>query len=94
MDKLELFNKVAEVVKENSVTGYTPIESLDIPWASTNLDSLDAIMMCVYLSEMYGVEEETSKQFVFTTPKELIDLVEANKSKEPTSVEEALGGIV
>jgi acyl carrier protein len=94
MDKLELFNKVAEVVKLNSVTKYKPISTLDMPWADTNLDSLDAIMMCVYLSEIYNVEEETSKEFVFTTPRELIDLVEANKTTEPESLDAAIAGIV
>jgi acyl carrier protein len=94
MDKLELFNKVAEVVKLNSVTKYKPISTLDMPWADTNLDSLDSIMMCVYLSEIYNVEEETSKEFVFTTPKELIDLIEANKTTEPESLDAAIAGIV
>jgi acyl carrier protein len=94
MDKLELFNKVAEVVKLNSVTKYKPISTLDMPWADTNLDSLDAIMMCVYLSEIYNVEEETSKEFVFTTPRELIDLVEANKTTKPESLDAAIAGIV
>lgn len=94
MDKLELFNKVAEVVKLNSVTKYNPISTLDMPWADTNLDSLDAIMMCVYLSEIYNVEEETSKEFVFTTPRELIDLVETNKTTEPESLDAAIAGIV
>ena len=94
MDKLELFNKVAEVVKLNSVTKYKPISTLDMPWADTNLDSLDAIMMCVYLSEIYNVEEETSKEFVFTTPRELIDLVETNKTTEPESLDAAIAGIV
>lgn len=94
MDKLELFNRVAFLVKQDAVTKYIAIESLDVPWANTNLDSLDAIMMCVYLSEIYGVEEETSKQFEFTTPKELMDLLDANKTKEPVSIEEAIGVIV
>lgn len=94
MDKLELFNRVAFLVKQDAVTKYIAIKSLDVPWANTNLDSLDAIMMCVYLSEIYGVEEETSKQFEFTTPKELMDLLDANKTKEPASIEEAMEVIV
>lgn len=90
MDKVELFNAVADVVKEGSVIGFNPITVLDTSWAETNLDSLDAIMMCVYLSEIYGVEEEISKHFVFATPKELFDLLEANKTREPESLEKAL----
>lgn len=94
MDKVELFNAVADIVKEGSVTGFTPITVLDTPWAETNLDSLDAIMMCVYLAEIYVVEEEISKHFVFSTPKELFDLLEANKTKDPESLEEALKVVV
>ena len=94
MDKLELFNAVADIVKENSVTKYVHISALDIPWAETNLDSLDSIMMNVYLSEIYQVEEEASKQFLFTTPKELLDLVEANKTTEPASIEEAIKVVI
>ena len=90
VDKLELFNTLALVVKEGAVTEYIPISNLDTPWGETNLDSMDAIMMNVYLSEVFGVAEETSKQFMFTTPKELLDLVYEHKTITPNSIEEVL----
>jgi acyl carrier protein len=94
MDKLELFNKIADVVKENSVIKYTHIATLEMPWAETNLDSMDAIMMSVYLSEIYHVDEEVSKQFTFTTPKELMELIETHKTVEPESIDEAIQAVI
>ena len=90
MDRLELFNKVALAVKADSVTGYTPISDLNITWDKTGLDSLDAIMVNVYLAEVFGIDEEVSKQFMFTTPNELLDLVEHHKTITPASIEEIL----
>ena len=89
MDKLELFNEVIKLAKpiEDEVVGAT---SLDQPLNQVGVDSLDVIMMVIYLSEIYGVTEETAKDFQFTTPGELLDLFEKHATKHPKTISEAL----
>lgn len=89
MDKIELFNSLARKARP-AHCDYTPIETLDIPWPETGLDSMDALMMVIFLSDIYGLPEAAAREFKFTTPAELFDLVEQHKTKEPATIEEAM----
>ena len=89
MDKLELFHAVARVAKPVHLT-YTPIASLETPFKEANIDSLDTILICVYFSELYGIEEEVAKTMLPATPQEIFDFLEIHKTKEPASVEDAV----
>lgn len=89
MNKIELFNRLARHARP-AFQDYKPLETLDIPFSETGLDSMDSLMITIYLSELYGVEEAVAKEFKYTTPAELFELVVANKTKEPASVEEAM----
>lgn len=92
MDKLELFHAVARVAKPVHLT-YTPIASLETPFKEANIDSLDVLLICVYFSELYGIEEEVAKTMLPTTPQEIFDFLEIHKTKEPASIEDAVGQI-
>lgn len=85
IDKLDLFNELVLVVRP-SFTDYVPQKNIDVKFSDTGLDSLDALMVSIYLSDMYGVPEEIAKQFSFCTIKELFDLMEQNATKVPKSV--------
>lgn len=89
MNKLDLFNRLARKARPAHAE-YIPIESLDIPWAETGLDSMDGMMMTIFYSDIYGIAEQTAKEMQFKTPAELLDLVDRHKTKEPSSIEEAL----
>jgi hypothetical protein len=89
MDKIELFNALARKARPAHAY-YKPIETLDIPWPETGLDSMDALMLIIFLSDIYGVDEQTSKEFQFETPAGLFALIEQHKTKEPATIEEAL----
>jgi len=89
MEKIELFNALARKARP-AHADYTPIESLDIPWPETGLDSMDAMMVVIFLSDIYGIDEQTSKEMQFTTPAELFALVDQHKTKEPATLEEAM----
>lgn len=92
MDKLELFHAVARVAKPVHLT-YTPIASLETPFKEANIDSLDVLLICVYFSELYGIEEEVAKTMLPTTPQKIFDFLEIHKTKEPASIEDAIGQI-
>ena len=92
MDYLHLFNeviKVATPLNSNKATA----TSLDQLLIETGLDSLDLLMVTIYLAEIFGVSEEIAKQVQAKTVSELINYMHFNKTKEPASVEEAIKGI-
>lgn len=89
MDKLELFNAVARVARPVHLE-YHPIKSLDISFKDAGLDSLDILLICVFFCELYGIEEEIGKQLIPSAPQEIFDFLEKHKTREPSSVAEAL----
>ena len=92
MDRLELFHAVARIAKPVHLT-YTPIASLETPFKEANIDSLDILLICIYFSELYGIDEEAAKTMLPTTPQEIFDFLEVHKTKEPASIEDAVGQI-
>jgi acyl carrier protein len=92
MDKLELFNKlIAIVIPVNSMGAAG--KSLDQPLAETGLDSLDLLMMGIYLSDIYGVDEEVAKTMQVTTVNDMFVFMEQHATKTPTNVQEALESV-
>ena len=89
MDKLELFHAVARVAKPVHLT-YTPIASLETPFKEANIDSLDILLISVYFCELYGIDEHIAKTLLPATPQEIFDFLETHKTKEPSTIEEAL----
>jgi acyl carrier protein len=95
VDKVELFNKVATSTKIGNITEFNPITTLDTLWLQTNLDSLDVVVIEVCLCDVYGISDEVANQFEHPkNVKELFELLEANKTKDPKSVEEALKEVI
>lgn len=89
---LDLFNGVISIalpVNSNKIR----VTSLDQPLLETGLDSLDRLMVAIYLSEIYGVSEETMKQLQPTTPRDVVNFMVEHKTKEPESVAAALESI-
>lgn len=89
MDRLELFNRLARKAKPEHID-LQPIETLDIPWADTGLDSMDALLVGIFVSDIYGIDEATAKEMQFSSPAELFALIDKHKTKEPASIEEAM----
>lgn len=92
MNEVELFNRLARKVRP-AYTEYVPIETLDIPFEETGLDSMDGLMMTIHLSDIYGVADELTKEFTFTTPAELLAFMKEHKTKTPATLEEALENV-
>lgn len=91
-DKLELFNGLITVVTPVNTMG-AKAESLDDNLGDTGLDSLDLLMMGIYLSEIYGAPEEDIKDMQPTTVRDMFDHIIKFKTKEPTSVSEAIESV-
>lgn len=92
MDYLKLFNeiiKIATPLNSNKAEA-TSLEQLLV---DTGLDSLDLLMVGIYLAEIYGVSEEIAKTMQPKTVGDMITFMQSNKSKEPESVESAIESI-
>lgn len=102
MDRVELFN---EVVKAASPVGVEKSRavSLDDDLIALGLDSLDTLLVSIYYCDIYGIPEEKAKELRPTvidfgegksTRRMLLssvyEFVDAHKTREPATLEEAL----
>ena len=92
MDYLHLFNEVIKIATPLN-SNKAEATSLEQLLADTGLDSLDLLMVGIYLAEIYGVSEEVAKQMQPKTVSDMVNYMHFNRTKEPTSVEEAIKGI-
>jgi len=89
IDFIELFNMVAKVAKPVHMS-FTPATAMEEKMADLGLDSLDGLVMMMYLCELDGIpDNDETKGWHPTTVQEVYDLMMANKTTEPESVEKA-----
>ena len=87
MNFIEIFNYVAKVARPAHATA-TIAKAMKDDFADIGLYSLDGLVMLMYFDEIYGIADEVSKEWSPKSVQELHDLVMANKTKEPASMEE------
>jgi acyl carrier protein len=89
MNFIELFNMVSDVARPVHA-GKNPAKSMEDKLADINIDSLDGLIMTMYLCELYGIpEDDETKDWHPTSVQEVFDYLERRKTREPASVEEA-----
>jgi acyl carrier protein len=92
MDLVELFNEVISLATPiNTRKAY--IKDLNEQLSETGLDSLDLLMVGIYLSEIYGVPEEIAKTMQVKTPGEMFEFLQKHATKEVTDIQTAIGSI-
>lgn len=91
-DFLRLLNLVTRVAKPMCPT-YDLAKSLDDNFADIDIDSLDALLLIIYMCDLFDVPEEIGKGFAPITVRNLYDLLMEHKTKVPESIEEAVKGI-
>ena len=89
MNFIEIFNYVAKIARPAHVK-VAIANTMEKKFQEIGLDSLDSLVISMYLTEIYGVSEETCKEWTPTSVQELYDLLMANKTKEPASMEEVI----
>ena len=87
MTFIDIFNYVAKVARPAHVK-VAIADKMDDQFQDIGLDSLDGLVMLMYFDELYGIADEVSKEWTPASVQELHDLVMANKTKEPASMEE------
>jgi acyl carrier protein len=94
-DLLQILNAAVKLARPVGADDIK-IESLDTPIKDTGLDSLDILMVSVYISDVYGVSEEDMKLMAFqvdSTIRDFMDFMIEHKTKDPQTLEEALKAI-
>ena len=92
IDFIDLFNRIARIARP-SHHAFAPLETMDERFEDSDLDSLDMLMISIYFSDVYGIDEKVAKEMQPETLQQLYDLVQLHKTKDPVSVEEAVGWI-
>lgn len=92
IDFIELFNRVAQVAKP-AHPDFNNAKSMDDKMADIGIDSLDGLLMMMFFCELYGIDTEKTKEWYPTTVQQVHDLLQANKTTEPTSIDEAIKAI-
>jgi acyl carrier protein len=89
MNFVDLFNAVARIAKPMH-PDFDNAKSLDDKLPEIDVDSLDTLMICIYMSEIYGVEEEVAKTMQPATVGDIHAFLMEHKTREPESVEAAI----
>jgi acyl carrier protein len=89
IDFIELLNKVARVARP-AHHEFVPIQSMDERFEHGSLDSLDMLMVAMYMAEIYGIDDEVAKDLQPETVQQMLDVINEHKTKDPESVEAAV----
>lgn len=89
MDFLELVNQVGRAVKKHSQE-YKELPSKDSLFKEYGYDSLDTLMLTIYVSEAYGLPKEISEKLFPATVTELELSVSLHKTRDPASIQEVV----
>ncbi|HEX8989617.1 MAG TPA: hypothetical protein VF816_16790 [Rhodocyclaceae bacterium] len=89
LDFIELFNGVARVARPALENG-AGASAMQDRLTEVGIDSLDVMVLLMYMCELYGIDEATSKEWRAETVSDVHDLLMAHKTREPASVASAL----
>jgi acyl carrier protein len=89
MDFIKLFNEIVKLAKP-TIGKDSFVSSMDDRFEDIDLDSLDHLMMMMYFGSIYEIEEEVLQNSKYKTVKELQDFLEANKTRDVESIEQAM----
>jgi acyl carrier protein len=89
MNFIELLNKVGRVARP-AHHEFVPIEFMEERFEESCFDSLDMLMIGMYMSEIYDIDDEIAKELNPETVQEMYDLVQLHKKRDPESMEWAM----
>lgn len=93
MNFLDLFNAVARLAKPAVASELKPVTDPTVPIKDLGIDSLDMLMITVYLCEIYGISEEVGKGLKPASVAEVESFVNQHKTRQPSSVQEAIESV-
>jgi hypothetical protein len=91
-DFLKLLTAVVKVVKPFHAEAIE-ITDMDIKLSETNIDSLDNLMIGIYMTDVFGIDEETAKTMKPETPREMLAFLLQHATVQVTDVDEVIRGL-
>lgn len=92
MDFLMLVHEVGKLAKPMH-QDTLEVPDWETPFNELGFDSLDMLMVGLYMCDIYGIPEEIGKTMQVKTCTELKAFVDQHKTKEPESVETAIEAV-
>jgi hypothetical protein len=89
MNFIELLNGVARVARP-AHHEFVPIESMEERFVDSCFDSLDMLMISMYMAMIYDIDDEIAKELRPETVQEMYDLIQQHKKRDPESMEWAM----
>ena len=89
MNFLDLLNAVARVARP-AHHEFVPVTDMDEKFTDSCFDSMDMMMIGMYMSMIYDIDDEIAKDLRPETPAQMLAEIEQHKRKEPASLEEAM----
>lgn len=88
-DFLQLLNAVVKIAKPFHDEA-PDLESLDVKFADTTIDSLDMLIVSMYLGEIFDISEEEAKELRVPTVRDLYEFIKAHGKRFPEDLMAAL----
>ena len=92
MDFLELLNRVARFARPLH-RDMKPLADMAEKFSETDLDSLDMMMVMMYIAIIYGISDDDTKDFHPVSAEELLEFIKKHKTTEPESIDQAMESI-
>lgn len=92
IDFIELFNKVARVARP-AHHEFVPVASMDEKFTDTCFDSLDMLLIGMYMAEIYDIDDAIAKELHPESMQEMLEEINKHKKRDPESIEWAMGVI-
>lgn len=89
MNFLDLLNIVARAARPAHFN-LTPITDMETPFTETEIDSLDGMMVVMYMSLIYDIHDDLCKDFHPETPQQLFDFIQEHKKREAGTLAEIM----
>lgn len=92
IDFIKLFNATARISKPMH-PDFDNAKNLEDKLQDIDIDSLDSLLIGLYMCELYGIPEDKGKELQPVTIREIHDFLMLHKTKEPESIEAAIEAI-
>lgn len=86
---LKLLSAVVKVVKPFHAEAIE-VTDMDIKLSETNIDSLDNLMIGIYMTDIYGIDEEVAKTMKPETPRQMQEFLVQHATIKDIDVEEVI----
>lgn len=89
MQFLDLLNSVARVARP-AHHEFVPVTSMDEKFEESCFDSMDMMMIGMYMSMIYNIDDDIAKDLRPETPAQMLAEIEQYKTQDPESLEAAM----